>query len=76
MFTYGTTAEYSVGLVILILASKDSVDGVVSNIRKDPISGEKPLRLPPDIAGSQIISIVDDLYIASILCIEKRFTNA
>ena len=37
MFTYGTTAEYSVGLVILTLASKESVDLVVSNIRKDPI---------------------------------------
>ena len=37
MFTYGTTAEYSVGLVMLILASKESVDLVVSNIRKDPI---------------------------------------
>ena len=37
MFTYGTTAEYSVGLVMLILASKESVDLVVPNIRKDPI---------------------------------------
>ena len=37
MLTYGTIAEYSVGLVILILASKESVDLVVSNIRKDPI---------------------------------------
>ena len=76
MFTYGTTAEYSVGLVMLILASKESVDFVLSNIRSDPISGEKPFRLPPDIAGSQIISIADGVYIASIHDMKKRFTNA
>ena len=36
-FTYGTTAEYSVGFVILTLASNESVDFVVSKIRKEPI---------------------------------------
>lgn len=36
IFTYGTFAEYSVGFVILILASKESDDLVVSKMRKEP----------------------------------------
>ena len=36
MFAYGTRAEYSVGLVILILAFRPKVDLVVSVISKDP----------------------------------------
>lgn len=44
-------AEYSVGFVILIFASKSSVDWVVSKIRRDPILGAKPSSLPPEIAG-------------------------
>jgi len=51
IFTYGTTAEYSVGLVILITASRESEDSVVSKMRRDPTLGEKPSRSPPDIAG-------------------------
>ena len=39
------------GFVILILASKVSVDLVVSNMRKEPTCGEKPFRSPPDIAN-------------------------
>lgn len=50
-FTYGTVAEYSVGLVMLIFTSKRSVDLVVSKIRRDPILGAKSSSLPPEIAG-------------------------
>ena len=56
IFTYGTTAEYSVGFVILTLASIERLDFVVSIICKDPTSGVKPFRSPPDIARSQTIS--------------------
>lgn len=56
-FTYGTVAEYSVGFVMLTVASRVIVDLVVSNMRRDPISGEKPFRSPPDIASLQTISI-------------------
>ena len=50
MFTYGTRAEYSVGFVMLTLASMDKVELVVSNMRKEPTCGEKPSKSPPDIA--------------------------
>ena len=57
IFTYGTVAEYSVGFEILILASMESVDLVVSRMRREPTSGENPSRSPPDIAGVKGISI-------------------
>ena len=50
IFTYGTLAVYSVGLVILILASIVRLSLVVSTTRKAPTLGLKPARLPPEIA--------------------------
>lgn len=47
-------AEYSVGFVMFNFASRERVDVVVPKIRREPTSGKKPLRSPPEIARSLI----------------------
>jgi len=45
--------------VILIIASREREDFVVSKMRREPTLGEKPSRSPPDIAGCSSSSALE-----------------
>lgn len=68
IFTYGTVAEYSVGFVMLIFASRLKVDLVVATISKDPTCRLKFVRFLPDIAESNNQPYIFNCYLTCGKC--------